>query len=140
MPNTFPGKSHVFSDNRSIITLSDAKSKCVYIGNNNNKKLITHYLIDGHVISSSEIKKCDHLLLNKSDKNAIFIEIKGSDLLAAIEQITVTVDKLKDELKEYSIFARIVLTRVIKQSNLKKIYNKSAHPKNGDWFIFLCLL
>ena len=44
----------------------------------------------------------------KSKKNAILIEIKGSDLSKVVEQINVTIDQLQYHLTGYDIFARIV--------------------------------
>ena len=56
--------------------------------------------------------KCDFLLLNCEQKQSYFIELKGSDLIRAIEQIDKSIDKLKNELLGFSFFARIVVSRI----------------------------
>ncbi len=43
---------------------------------------------------------------------AFFVELKGSDLLKAIDQINSTIDELLKKLENHLINARIVLTKV----------------------------
>ena len=48
---------------------------------------------------------------NKEKQGAYFIELKGSDLIKAIEQIESTIPQIKGDIAEYKINARIVLTK-----------------------------
>jgi len=58
--------------------------------------------------------KCDFLLLTlaKSKKVSYFIELKGKNLIHAIDQINASISELGENLLQYSINARIVLSKV----------------------------
>ena len=109
----FDGKYADFRhDNRDIVSIKEKKSTYKYY--NKNNQILNHlaqYRVDGRLISDDG-KKCDYLLLNCERKQAFFIELKSSDLLDAIKQITRNIEALKDRLRGFSIFARIALTRV----------------------------
>ena len=49
--------------------------------------------------------------MDKNESRAYFIELKGSDLIKAIEQSESTIPKIKRDIPEYKINARIVLTK-----------------------------
>lgn len=70
-------------------------------------------------MSSAEESKCDFLLLNEDKGKAYFIELKGSDLLHAVEQLEATYlnSKLESIRKNYICCFRAVLRR----SNTHKI-------------------
>jgi len=78
---------------------------------------LAKYRVDGGLIMDGGVK-CDFLLLNCEKKQAYFIELKGSDIFHAIDQISRSIDLLKDHLKNFAVFARIVVTRV-NTTNLK---------------------
>lgn len=50
--------------------------------------------------------------MNCERKHSYFIELKGSDLIRAVEQINRSIDELKNNLTDFTFSARIVLTRV----------------------------
>lgn len=86
-----------------------AENKCEHRGINVNHHYGRHFKIDGGVFprSCSE-EKCDYLLLNDTDKRAYFIELKGSDLEKAIEQVENTIRLLREGIVGYTIFRRII--------------------------------
>lgn len=94
-----------------IVTCTDAKSSTKYIYENDSLDELTKYRIDGCLIADDN-SKCDYLLLNCTKQVSYFVELKGSDLIKAVEQIDRSIDILHKEFKEYSVEARIVLTRV----------------------------
>lgn len=101
-----------------------------HIANNSKEYEVTHYKIDGIVITEGD--KCDFLLLKESDKKvAYFIELKGSDLEKAARQIDSTEKKLAVALKDYSFLYRIVAnkckTQEIENCNFKKYRLKWGH-------------
>lgn len=102
----------IFSDNRSKIPLSENKVK--YIGINNNKQIITAYIIDGGVLTGHESAKCDYALFCHDSEYVYFIELKGSDFIHACEQIKATIKQLLiiPSIKSKHVFARIVLSKV----------------------------
>lgn len=98
-----------YEDNRKIVIARDKGEKSKYIGNNDSEKLVAKYKVDGGLINNGE--KCDYLVLDKNERIAYFIELKGSDLIKAIKQIESTIPKIKGDIPEYKINARIVLTK-----------------------------
>lgn len=77
---------------------------------NKNGQLVRQYLIDGDVIKDKHVIKCDYLVLNDEKKAAYFIELKGSKVLHAIEQIEETAKRLRPCLLEYQFYYRIVFS------------------------------
>jgi hypothetical protein len=107
--NSFPeNKCREFSDKRKIIIVEENKRK--FVGRNNTHKLFSNFRVDGCLIKKG--RKCDYLLLDCDENKAYFIELKGKDLLSAIEQIEHSIDVLIGRLGNCTINARIVLTRV----------------------------
>ena len=97
-------------EQRSTVICKD-KGKTQYIYENQSNDFLSKYFVDGGLIIAGV--KCDFLLLNCDKKHSYFIELKGSDIIHAIEQIDHSIDTLKSQLAKGSkIFARIVLTRV----------------------------
>lgn len=85
------------------------ENKCKHIGYNVNRHSIRHYLVDKGIIPQNDPEeRCDYLLLNDTDKRAYYIELKGSDLEKAIQQIDNTIRLLHSEISSYTVFPRIV--------------------------------
>lgn len=75
------------------------------------KEKICKVKIDGCYIQ--EGKKCDYLILRCTKKVAYFIELKGCLMLDAVDQITSTIDAMKNTVNKFeSVNGRIVLTKV----------------------------
>lgn len=62
---------------------------------------MTHYKIDGVVIKVGS--RCDYLLMNEEARIAYLIELKGSDLVKAAEQLEATENVLQRELLTYKL-------------------------------------
>lgn len=110
-----------------IVTCTDAKSSTKYIYENDSLDELTKYRVDGCLINDDN-SKCDYLLLNCTKEVSYFVELKGSDLIKAVEQIDRSIDILHKDFKEYSVEARIVLTRVnttdLKSTKLIRLESK----------------
>lgn len=110
-----------------IVICTDAKSSTKYIFENNLLDELTKYRVDGCLINDDN-SKCDYLLLNCTKEVSYFVELKGSDLIKAVEQIDRSIDILHKDFKEYSVEARIVLTRVnttdLKSTKLIRLESK----------------
>lgn len=94
-----------------IVTCTDAKSSTKYVYQNDSLDILSKYKVDGCLIDDED-SKCDFLLLNCTKEISYFVELKGSDLIKAVEQIDRSINVLHKDFKEYSVEARIVLTRV----------------------------
>lgn len=114
-----------FADNRKIINVEENARK--FVGINDAQKSFALYQVDGCIMVDGQ--RCDFLLLNYSELIAYLIELKGSDLIHAVRQITNTLAHLSDNLGDFQkINARIVLTKVnapdLKSSDLIKLERK----------------
>lgn len=116
------------------VTCSDIKSRSEYIYWNKSLDALSKYRVDGCLITDNG-SKCDYLLLNITKKVSYFIELKGSNLIKAVEQIDRSIDLLHKDFKDYSVEARIVLTRVnttdLKNTKLIKLESK-LRKHNGQ--------
>lgn len=72
------------------------------------------YQVDPCLINDKNQQKCDYLLLieKKSDRRAYFVELKGTRIPDAINQVHNSINLLYKLLHEHKIFARIVGKRV----------------------------
>lgn len=93
--------------NQKIIVSEENKRK--HIANNIDENRVFQFRIDGDIIpKSTSMKRCDYLVKNEEKKDLYFIELKGTDVKKAIDQITDTIDYLKNEINGYSILPRII--------------------------------
>lgn len=98
----------------SQITCKENSRK--YVLTNDNSSTFSKYHVDGHVIKGNE-KKCDYMLINYYNNchKVIFVELKGQNVVRAIEQILNTFDTLEQDLKKLSnvkYYSRIVLSKL----------------------------
>ena len=107
-----------------------SENGCKHIGRNVSGHKIRQFKIDGEVIAkNADTVRCDYLLLNDEAKRAYYIELKGSDLEKAIQQIEATVLMLQDSLTGYAAYRRIIYfsgTMDIKGSAVQRW--KAKHP------------
>ena len=88
---------------------TSTENRCTHVGNNINRQMIRQFKVDGEVIASSDPSpRCDYLLLNDDARTSYYIELKGSDLIKAIEQIENTIALLSHSIPEYAIRRRII--------------------------------
>jgi len=116
------------------VSFKDKGHSTEYRYNNQSSNHLAKYRVDGGLISDDGAK-CDFLLLNCEQKLSYFIELKGSDIIRAIEQIDRSIDKLKTDLPNFAFFARIVLSRVntidLKNTKFLKL-EKKLNSLNGN--------
>ena len=55
---------------------------------NSDRCFVTHYQIDGAVIRTG--LRCDYLLINEDKSDAYLIELKGTDIVHAVDQLEAT--------------------------------------------------
>lgn len=114
----------------SIVVSKENKNS--HIINNKSKHSIYQYHIDGDIIQSSKGKRCDYIVeVIKNDNSqplAFIIELKGSDVDEAVDQIEATIDRYKGQLKDYDVRPRIILhkarTQEINGSKLRNLSRK----------------
>jgi len=119
-------------ESRKIVPVKDKGKPTEYRYHNKSSYHLAKYRVDGGLIE--EGAKYDYLLLNCEQRHAYFIELKGSDIIHAIEQIDKSVDVLKGNLTDFAFFARIVLTRdnTTKLNITNKLQNLEKKLLNGN--------
>ena len=67
---------------------------------NSDRCFVTHYQIDGAVIRTG--LRCDYLLINEDKSDAYLIELKGTDIVHAVDQLEATAQTPKTCTTELS--------------------------------------
>lgn len=88
---------HSLLSNKKIICFKDNGASRKVIFNNNSRLDVIEIRIDGCFITN-DIPKCDFMLLVPSgyQYSENFIELKGANVLRAVEQISSTIDYLSN--------------------------------------------
>ncbi|MBK7940189.1 MAG: hypothetical protein IPJ82_25285 [Lewinellaceae bacterium] len=143
--NPFEAKCIEFEDTRPSVVLRDKKEKREYRAENSARKKLVCLRVDGCLIDTAQIKKCDYLLLVCPEKVAHFIELKGTDIKTAIQQLASAVYSLKEHLQQKgfkAINAKLALSRTPKivpakewldLRDLMKRYNGDAYRQNSPF-------
>ena len=107
------------SEGRLIVA---EENKRKYLLQNSARKKICKVKIDNCVITSQSQRKCDYIVIVCETKEAkhpesvdlYFIELKGRDLISAVEQLTQTITYFQAEKYKFTgkVFARVVLSKV----------------------------
>lgn len=97
--------------NQAIIVSKDQRSRSEHRAINPERKYdVRQYRLDGGVFRQSLC--CDYLLVNDSTEKAYLIELKGSDIEHAIEQLKAGEEKCRAELEGYLFFYRLIPSKV----------------------------
>ena len=109
-----------------LIVAEENKRK--YILQNPCQKKVCKIRIDGCVIPSQSQRKCDYLMIvcesklaNEQQSDIYFIELKGRDLISAVEQLTQTIKHFQTEKYKImgKVFARVVLSKVVNPKSME---------------------
>ncbi len=126
-------KASAFTENKpanreSIIVCKENKSEYRY--ENTSQHEVAKIKIDGGLIGDATTTRCDYLLVDWDGHIAVFIELKGSDVYHAMDQIRLTIDHVSPFPQEFNsgkILARIVATKV--RDSAPDIKNTSEYKK-----------
>lgn len=100
-------------DERKIVVLREPKESREYRLENKSCKELAVYQIDGGIIISNSVPKCDFGVF--TEDNVLFlVELKGADYIHALEQMISTIGLLivRPAIKVACLNARIVLSKV----------------------------
>lgn len=120
----------------SIIVLTDRNKKTGprFIGRNSNRKEILQVEVD-HCLKITG-KKCDYLLIEQDENAAHFIELKGSKIDEALEQLENSIIVISNPEKKYinrkfdRAHAYVVSTRHNPEFNTKVQRAQKSFKKN----------
>lgn len=108
-------------DDRKNISISENRKK--YLLHNDLSNYIAVFHVDGAMVRDNDKIKCDNLLIDATGMKAIFVELKGTDLAHALQQINQTIDMMRDDIPNCTKYARIVT------SNRTNVPNIRANPE-----------
>lgn len=108
-------------DDRKNISISENRKK--YLLHNDLSNYIAVFHVDGAMVQDKNTIKCDNLVLDTTGMKAIFVELKGTDLAHALQQIKQTIDMMKEDIHNCNKYARIVT------SNRTNVPNIRANPE-----------
>lgn len=121
----------IFVVRDKTIVFSDKKSKSEFIIKNDKQNEVERHRVDDCLIKGNEFKKCDWLAIipvkieEKIFRKEIYIELKGSDVSRAIDQITASIEKLSNDRKSkklgYVICTRSPLSSAEIQTKTKQV-------------------
>lgn len=109
MPNRFGNIGLLSADNRKIVQFEE--NGMVYKGINNGLKHALRYDVDGAMISGGT-KRCDKAIFLPDSETVYLIELKGTDLKKAAEQISQTMLTLHSNLDGCVVHGRVICTRI----------------------------
>ena len=119
---------------QKIIVSRDQHNPQKHVANNNDLCKVYQYRVDGIIITDG--KSCDYLLWNDVKNNIYLIELKGSDLEYAVEQLEQTELVLKQrywqEIKDAIFYYRVVLNKVTTHALASNKVKKFMNRHNGQ--------
>jgi uncharacterized protein YxeA len=124
------GFRSICEERQKIIVSRDRGQSREHRANNKDDSHVTHYRIDGVVITGEQ-NKCDFLLINEDKKMAYLIELKGSDIKKAIDQLQQTEMTLKTQLSNYALKFRIIASKCRTHDIRSSKYQRFKIQKGG---------
>ncbi len=109
--------------NQKAVSIAEKGRK--FILNNKTKRQLAIVKVDGCLITSNKIEKCDFLIeIDEPRTMAIYLELKGKNIEKAYKQLINTMNILKKRHKKVNKMCQIVASRVPKSgtsvANLKE--------------------
>ncbi len=131
-----------YTDRRSCVKCEQNRKK--YLLNNDRGMQIRKYEMDGGIVSKEPgFDACDNLLVlyEKNEIRLVFVELKGTDLKHAFEQIYHNIRHFESGLEANRCYARIVHTQGVPkirnssgQIQLERLVRKSGgNLKMKEW-------
>ncbi|WP_287298101.1 hypothetical protein [Moorena sp. SIO2C4] len=128
----FPDCEEYKDDNK--IVLKENNSKLTFRNPKRDKILLI--TVDGCAISDDENKRCDYALVC-SNGVEIYVELKGSKIKHAFEQIESTIKLLSDNPQTIKKWCFVVSTRVPKlTTNIQNIKSKFKNKYNATLIVY----
>lgn len=103
-----PASALKYSQREKIIAFSE--NNRVYTAENDTKKQVLGFRVDGGLITATDIRKCDFSLVVESDV-CYLIELKGAGIEEACEQLSKTIDYFSTNYQMQKFVGRIVISR-----------------------------
>lgn len=120
------GRERSICGERQKIIVSEENGRSHRALNQKHSYFVRQYRLDGDIVKHE--KCCDFLVLNDSQKRAFFIELKGTSIKDAAQQLESAVIRFKNEIPSYKILLRIVgknmRTHQLENTEIRKLKDK----------------
>lgn len=118
----------------------EEKKKRYNIVNDKNCMIALYHVDGGMIYGEANVQKCDfmYLIYDSDNPTVVFVELKGSDIYHAVQQLKETIDRYGAELQR-RICARIVCSSVPRLHNdpiVKNLRKELMKRYNGSLTIF----
>lgn len=135
MKTTLEERCLQFNDRRKQFVVKEGNSSIQF--QNITQKTVSLYRVDGCLIE--EGRKCDFMMLVDEMAICHLIELKGSNIETAVEQIEATMTHFSKQLKEFQVIkAWIIASRVrtpaLRSMKIQKLKKRLKQHK-GDLYI-----
>ena len=121
----FPNKSSCHKNQKKIISQESGNRHVV---DNPHQIDVYQYHVDGDILPKDDTsgERCDYIVESSKQSKpiAFIIELKGSNLLKAMQQIDATVKRFGEKLSKYVIFPRLVCHRILSHDVLDARFMK----------------
>lgn len=142
-PDLYTDSEYILSnDKRKRVCLNEKGHQVYYILNNKSDSRLIVYKVDGGIFKDS-VSKCDFAIFvhdERHEKEVLFlVEIKGADLIKAINQLSISLDRLfeRNRIDKCGLVvnARIALSKIqspaLNSSAEKKLKKKLKELYNN---------
>lgn len=136
-------RNWLFCDRRKIISISEKGKK--YFATNKEEREVAQYHIDAPDNTDKTHKKCDFALylfdsedISKDADRLIFIELKGTDIKRALQQIQNSIDDwvavfhIRPRRMDARVVASCVQNPNIIRSDMFRLKRRLSEYGNGD--------
>lgn len=126
-------RSHCTQRAKTIVC-TDPGTRSKYTAVNRKEHQVRQYLVDGEVIKDLSVYKCDWIITEEDLGDIYLIELKGTDIRKAIQQIESTEKILASSIQKYNrTYYRISPTHVPHQLYTQEYKRfKQKHPRKGE--------
>ncbi len=133
------GRCIVYNDFRKN-AVCEEKKKRYNIVNDKNCRIALFHVDGGMIYGEANEHKCDfmYIIYDSDNPTAVFVELKGSDISHAVQQLKETISRYGTGLKR-RICARIVCSSVPRLHNdpiVKNLKKELMKHYNGNLIIF----
>lgn len=123
-------KSLCKTNQKIIVSQENGRKNCA---NNVDSNKVFQYKIDGDIVrKNAKQQRCDYIVENEDKKSAYLIELKGTDVEHAIDQVVSSINQFEADLKGYNILPRIIYrpnSHAIKNSSKIRAFKRN-YPKS----------
>lgn len=108
------------------------ENRCTHIAETPQSHCVRQFKVDGEVFpfGGNGPKRCDYLLLDDSAGHAYYIELKGSDIRRAIQQVESSITEINPSIG-YEVHCRIIFRTFTQEVKSAEILRWKRRQKDA---------